>query len=388
MKADVMVVGGGPAGSTTAFLLARAGMSVVLFEAHRRLPERVCGMYLCPAGVARLDQLGLRLRLSSMGRRLRGMVMVSPCFERLETHFPADTSAPDHGLALPRPALDNALLDAAREAGAIVRMGCRPDVARSSGGWRAIVAGHDPVEARLLVGADGRKSSIARRLGLARPVRRSRAAIHIDCRARRITQPMGEMHVFRDGTYLGLNPITESIINVSLVCDPSTLRVQPAADATNDRLALSPHLAGLVEPVPPGVRPGVTFPANARVRAAATRDAALVGDASGYIDPLTGEGIFAALWTADALAQRVTAGWNDLPSALASYARTRARTQHAKSILCELFQQCIRRPWLADGILRLLACHPTVADSFIGIVGNTYPPARGLLRMASQALAR
>jgi 2-polyprenyl-6-methoxyphenol hydroxylase-like FAD-dependent oxidoreductase len=387
MKADVLVVGGGPAGATTALLLARAGMRVVLCESWATLPDRVCGMYLCPAGVALLDQLGLGRHIGAEARILSGMVLVSPGFQRLETRFPKVAHVPSHGLALPRPALDNALLDAARGTGVTVLMGCRPTLTRTPHGWRAQSPGTEPVEARLLVGADGRKSTTARLLGLTLPVRRSRVAIHIDCAARRAAPPMGQMHVFPDGTYIGLNPVREDTVNVSLVCDPSELRQRSATQAINRRLGASPHLSSLVTPVAADTRPGVTFPANARVRSATTNDAALVGDASGYIDPLTGEGIFAALWTAETLASRVTAGWTDLPAALAAYARARARTHRAKSMLCEIFQQCLRRPWLADGIVRALGRRQSVADSFIGIVGNSYTPVHGFMRMASQSLA-
>jgi hypothetical protein len=83
----------------------------------------------------------------------------------------------------------------------------------------------------------------------------------------------------------------------------------------------------------------------------------------------------------------VAEGWQDLPAALAAYATARARNQRAKSLLCELFQQCIGRPWLANTVLQLLARRQTVADSFIGIVGNSYSPIHGLLRMAGHTLA-
>ncbi len=377
MKTDVLILGGGPAGATTALLAARAGMSVVLCEAHATLPERVCGMYLCPAGVALLDRLGLRERVGAGARKLRGMVMVAPDLQRLETFFPHGDGIPDHGLALPRPALDNALLDLAREAGASVRMGCRPKVERTREGWRA-----DDIEARLLVGADGRKSATARLLGLSLPVRRSRTALHIDRPARIAAPPFGQMHVFDDGVYVGLNAITMDMVNVSLVCDPELLRTRPAREVINERIARSPHLAELIEPLPASAKPVATFPANARVRRTATHDAALVGDASGYTDPLTGEGIYAALWTAEALARCVADGWHDLPAALAGYARIRARRERAKTLLCELFQQVIARPWLANATLRLLARRQSVADSFIGIVGNSYSPARGIARIA------
>ena len=388
MKADVLVLGGGPAGGMTALLFARAGHSVVLCESHAALPERVCGMYLCPAGVALLERLGLHDKLASDARQLRGMVMVAPNLQRLETFFPHDENLPDHGLALMRPQLDNALLALAREAGVQVRMGARPtSIERSGRGWRVALPGGECVEARLLVGADGRKSSTARLLGLTLPLKRSRAAIHIDRPTLMPVPPLGQMHVFDDGAYAGLNPIAPGLMNVSMVCDPEALRVRPVVEFINEHIARSPHLSALVELLPPDARPGVTFPTNARVRRAATHDAALVGDASGYIDPLTGEGIYAALWTAEALVDFASQGWNDLPAALDRYARQRAQRQRSKAILCELFQYVIRRPALGNSILGLLSRRQAVADSFIGIVGNSYTPARGLARIALNAIA-
>ena len=73
---------------------------------------------------------------------------------------------------------------------------------------------------------------------------------------------------------------------------------------------------------PPEVKPVATFPTGARVPSAATHDAALVGDASGYIDPLTGEGSTAPFGRPRRWWKRTVAGWSDLPAALARYARS------------------------------------------------------------------
>jgi menaquinone-9 beta-reductase len=372
----------------TALLAARAGMSVVLCEAHPMLPPRVCGMYLCPAGVAFLERLDIRERVSAGARRLQGMIMAAPNMGRLETHFPKADGVPDHGLALPRPSLDEAFLDLAREAGAIIRLGARPaKIQRYDAGWRAALADGETIDAKLLVGADGRKSFTARMLGLAVPPRRSRTAVHVDCASLQEASPFGQMHVFDDGTYVGLNPITPERVNFSFVCDPDMLRGRVVRDVINEHIARSPHLSSLLQPVEDGVRPDVTFPTNARVRRAATNDVALVGDASGYTDPLTGEGIYGALWTAEALVQSIAGGWTDLPRALDRYAELRDHQQRAKAVLCELFQIFIHRPWLANSIHWLLSRRQEVADSFIGIVGNSYSPARGFARIAQQALA-
>jgi 2-polyprenyl-6-methoxyphenol hydroxylase-like FAD-dependent oxidoreductase len=371
----------------TALLAARAGFSVVLLEAQAVLPPRVCGMYLCPAGVAFLDRLGIRERFGEDARRLRGMVMVAPNLTRLETHFPETNSMPDHGLALPRPALDNTLLDLGRKAGATVRMGARPKrVEQYAGGWRATLADGEAINARVLVGADGRKSFTARMLGLSLPAQRSRAAVHVDCASLHAAPPFGQMHVFDDGTYVGLNPITPERVNFSIVCDPNSLRGLEAVEFINDHIARSLHLSALLHPLPANSKPGATFPASARVRSAATHNAALVGDASGYTDPLTGEGIYGAFWTADALVRELANGWSDLPRALKRYAGIRRQQQRAKTILCELFQVIIRRPWLANSVHWLLSGQQEIADSFIGIVGNSYSPARGFARMAQQVL--
>jgi 2-polyprenyl-6-methoxyphenol hydroxylase-like FAD-dependent oxidoreductase len=345
-------------------------------------------MYLCPAGVALLARLGLHDRLAVGARRLHGMIMVAPNLQRLTTHFPSGDGIPAHGLALRRPQLDEALLEFAREAGATVLMGTRPDrIERAAGSWVATISGGEKIRAHLLIGADGRKSSTARLLDLALPTRRSRVAIHIDRPSLVPTEPFGQMHLFDDGAYVGINAIDSATVNLSFVCDPEALHGLAVTQFINDHIARSPHLSRLVGPLPTDVKPGATFPTNARVRSAATADAALVGDASGYVDPLTGEGIYGALWTADELARCVIDGWNDLPAALARYARRRADRERAKALVCELFQQIICRPWLADSIQYLLSRRQQVADSFIGIVGNSYSPFRGIAQMAHHAVA-
>lgn len=379
---DAVVVGAGPAGSATALLLARAGARVLLLDRARFPRDKPCSEYLSPASSRVLERLGggiLEAVAAASPGRLSGMTVVAPSGRAMVGRFGGRTS-----FALPRTRFDAILRDAAEAAGADVREGVKVEALVYDRGAVGGVVGRDTYRARVVVGADGLRSVVARRLGPIRTSPPRRVAFTAHVAGVRGVEDLGEMHVGRAG-YVGLGPIGGGVTTVALVVPLGAVRRRgpPRFFETLDRF---PGLAGRFDPrrVVRGVLVTGPFAQWSRSPVATGGGALLVGDAADFFDPFTGQGIYSALRGAElaaaCLIPALAAGGGGAlpPEALRPYARARRREFREKWLLERLIAVGVGWPALVERVVARLARRPDLADLLVGATGNIVP-ARAVL---------
>jgi menaquinone-9 beta-reductase len=385
---DVVIAGGGPAGSTLATLLRRCGRSVALCDAARFPRHKICGEYVPPAALSTFARLGVLDDIRALGpRRPVGMAVISPDGTEVLGRY-ADSA---RGLSIRRYDLDRVLLEGARRSGAVVLEQTRVAALQRppGGGFEVTVhrsTGPEVLRARILVGADGRNSFVARRLGLRRSEPRHRKwAVMAHFRGEVTQSDHGEMIVTPYG-YCGINPLPGRLANVCVVIDRGDLgraagRGARLADFLRERIASHPLTRARLEGAEIAAGPWATGPLACRAVRCVDDAVLLVGDAAGFYDPFTGEGIGMALRGAE-LAAEVLSGalvsGRTGRRALEPYEKERRRAFRSRLRLDRLLQALLKSPRLTDWVARRLRRDPTLADLLARVTGDTTDAAQVL----------
>lgn len=379
-SADVVIIGGGPAGSAAALALARRGYEVALVDRAVFPREKLCGDYIHPLGAAALDHLGLFEEIRPYAQTLRGMLVVSPAGREVFARFPTG-----RGLSVSRAIVDDTLLRAAQRAGVMVEMGrAARQVIRHGDRWR-ILTDDGAWDARVLVGADGLRSIVARGAGLRTgPPRQGRYAIGLYIRGLATYKGFGEMHLARDA-YCGVSAFPDGRANVTMVVNKAVLRTWRARLSGGfDQQGLGQHRLDLMLARFPRLGPRIRAGAQvhgmraigplAPTAGPVVRDGVvLVGDAAAFTDPLTGQGVSLALTGALVAAETIDhalRGGDVCAPQLARYAHWHQRRLLALHGFLRLVDWIALRTPVIEPLARTWQRHPALAARFLGVIGN------------------
>jgi flavin-dependent dehydrogenase len=354
---DVIVIGGGPAGLAAGAAVAARGLSVVVLE-RRRLPaDKACGEGLLPSGVAALRALHVDRHLDPQGwSPVRAIRWIQEDGAEAEARLPAPG-----GMGIRRLALSAALAARAREAGAEVRDGAGVvSHRRDETGVTVRLDGGEELRARVLVGADGLASGVREREGLSLPLRGPRRfglRRHLDMVP---WSDAVEVH-FADGVEAYVTPVGPHTVGLAFLFEAG------AAPGIEALLSRFPALSARVRGVPAASAPAGAGPFS---RAAATRvldRLVLLGDAGGYVDAITGEGVSLALEEAlllgEALPAALAAGGRR--SSLAAWERVVHHRRRRHAAVTRLVLSMARHPRLRRLAVSGLGHAPAVFDALL-----------------------
>ena len=302
---DVLIAGAGPAGAVAATLLARGGARVLVLDRARFPRDKLCGDTLNPGALGVLSRLGLDTAVAG-GLPLDGMIVTGTDVRVVGRYTPEGGNGVNEavcGRALVRRTFDAALVSAASAAGARVEENVLVDgaVTDTSAGVPTVaglvIKGKDgrPVRiaAPIVIAADGRYSRVARALGLSRSARRPRRwAIGGYFQDVAGMTSFGEMHV-RAGRYIGVAPLPGGLTNACVVTPT------PSGGSMKDLLLAACRSDGQLRDRFAAARAvGETVclgPLAVDCDVAGMPGLLLAGDAGGFVDPMTGDGLRFAL---------------------------------------------------------------------------------------------
>jgi flavin-dependent dehydrogenase len=373
---DVAIAGAGPAGSLAALILARAGLRVRLFERARFPRHKLCGDTLNPGALAVLQRHLDVSELVAKSDPIDGMILTGPRGVTVRATY-GDGVA---GRAITRDVLDQWLVSRAIDAGVAIEEHVTVKGAAMAGGrigGLTVANGHGPVThpSRMVIAADGRRSNVAIGRGLSHhPARPRRWAIGSYFTGVTGLTALGEMHV-RQGHYIGVAPVPGGLTNACLVV-PHAAGDQPfgaPAELLRRYLNDDPHLATRFAGAQAVTAPTTLGPMAVEAPTAGEPGLLLAGDAAGFIDPMTGDGLRFALRGAElaaTVAIDVLTGRTPIDRAHLELARQRRAAFIGKWRFNRVVRSLVASPRGVSGAALAATIAPSLFEDIIRFAGD------------------
>ena len=388
---DIIVIGGGPAGCAMALDLNCRGYDVALCDQAKFPRDKVCGEFISPGADPILDKLGVLASIEALApKRLKGVAISSYESAELEIDYPAstETGSRPSSLSVPRYQLDALFLKQVQSTGVKVFEQHKVTDFIFDNGCVAGVRGWDEnrtsfsLKAKLVVDAGGRNAVSLKKFSLKQePKGNGKIAFSAYWQGVRLPDDYCYMHVSRPG-YTGISSVGNGRANVVLVVDRSAL------DGERDERVAKPETfyhhvlmkncrrremlqdAEQVEAVR-----SVESLAFA-VKPVSCSGLVLVGDAMGFIDPFTGEGIYLSLRSSQIAAEVIHGGFqssNFSRNALSVYDKRRQEEFGGKFLLSRVLQWLIYNRPFCNRVLKSLSTNRVLAETLAGVIGDILP---------------
>lgn len=335
---EVAIVGGGPAGLAAGIGFARRGFSTVIIEKNEWPIDKACGEGLMPDGVAELERLGVLPHLDA-SYPFKGVELVSKRGTRMPVPF-----RNGNGLGIRRTALSQALFAVASQE---LNLICMPRTKLLSIDHKQLTTSKSNISYRFLVGADGLRSQVRKLVATEVPtkVRRYGATQHFEIAP---WSQFVEVY-FSDGIEAYVTPCGDNQVGVAFLWHYD--RFSPTHGRAGLIAQCLSHFPNLKERLSNCVATSETQtigPMRRKIRVNKLPGIALLGDAAGYHDAITGEGVSLSLLEARALVERY-------PHALGSYQKAQRRLKSKANLLTGSALFLSRRPYLQDAAFRLVS---------------------------------
>jgi flavin-dependent dehydrogenase len=348
LETDVLVVGGGPAGLAAAIAARGRGLKSLVVDLDRPPIDKACGEGLMPEGLRLLDELGVKLDRDD-APEFRGIRFVAEN-QRAEGRF-----RERYGRGIRRTTLHQRMVERAAEAGVVLRW--RQRVELGSNG--SAVIGGEAVSCKWIVGADGYDSRVRKWAQIAVKSSRRRIGIRRHYRVKPWTD-LVEVY-WRDAGQAYVTPVGAEQVCVGLLGTMDNLRIPELP-------AIFPDLASKLGNAAPSTAPRGSVSSSIALKRVTRGKIALIGDASGTVDSITGDGLSLAFSQALALARAMER--DDLSLYAAAHRRICRMPKFASRMLLLLNDH----RGLRERAINALAAHGELFSQFLAVHSGVVPP--------------